>query len=264
MTKPDSGAVYLGVDLGSTAIKIVGVNGAGDILFNDLIRTNPQNILNINSIDYRKYSDNPVKSICATGYGRKNLFEANCASPEIICQARGIIHLYEGVGTIIDVGGQDTKVIEVAKSKVVNFYMNDKCAAGTGRFIEKVADILGLSLKEMSTMKIEDNDVVPITSVCAVFAETEIISLIAKNTNISRIINSLYYSLANRLANNVRAFGLKDKVVFTGGLGVHERFIYWLQEVLKCKIIVPASPQFSAALGAALIGKELKQNEDGL
>lgn len=248
--------LYLGVDLGSTAIKFVGVDDRGVITWDYMELTNPGMIQQVSQVDYKQLVGKNVRSVCATGYGRKNLDWADSVTTEIICQARGIANLYKDAQTVIDIGGQDTKIISIKNSRVVRFLMNDKCAAGTGRFIEKVADILNCSLKELSQTTANKGPVLPINSTCAIFAETEIISLVAQRKCVEQIINSLYYSLAGRIANSVKAFGLNEKVVLTGGLGVHRCLVYWLEQLLGCKVSVPAVSQYSAAYGAALIARE--------
>lgn len=246
--------MYLGIDLGSSAIKFIGLNERSEVSWSHVIPTNPQTIQQTSQREFESLVKGTVKSVCATGYGRKNIAWADHVTTEIICQARGVSQLFKNAETVIDIGGQDTKIIGVHNSRIVNFYMNDKCAAGTGRFIEKVADILNCPLRVMAGTSVEENSVVLINSVCAIFAETEIISLIADGKSRGQIINSLYYSLANRIANSVKAFGLREKVVLTGGLGQHRCLVYWLEKLLGCEILVPAIPQYSVAYGAALIG----------
>jgi predicted CoA-substrate-specific enzyme activase len=249
--------VYLGIDLGSTSIKFIGLNEQDQISWSHLILTNPNTIQQISQMDFQQLVGGTIKSVCATGYGRKNITWADNVTTEIICQARGISHLFKDAETVIDIGGQDTKIISINNSRIVNFYMNDKCAAGTGRFIEKVSDILNCPLSAMAGTSAEESPVVLINAMCAIFAETEIVSLIANGKSVGQIINSLYYALANRIANSVKAFGLREKVVLTGGLGQHQCLVYWLEQLLKCKILIPIIPQHSAAYGAALIGKEM-------
>lgn len=263
MNNFDYGDIYLGVDLGSTSIKSMAIDDTGKIVWSNIQSTNPKNLILINEFDFYGFFNNKLRSICTTGYGRKNLKAAKYSSTEILCQAKGIAHLFEGTGTIIDVGGQDTKIINLMKNKVTDFYMNDKCASGTGRFIDKAAGILGCSLEEMANLEIREESTKPISSTCAVFAETEIISLISENWSVAKIADSLYYSLAIRLANTAQVFGFNENVVFTGGLAKHKRLLYWLEKVMKCKVVVPQiDSQTTAALGAALMAKELIKKED--
>jgi len=250
-------SVYLGVDLGSTSIKFVGLDEQGEINWSHLILTNPETIQQTSQMDFKKMVGGTIKSVCATGYGRKNITCADNITTEIICQTKGISRLFNDAKTVIDIGGQDTKIISISNSRIVNFFMNDKCAAGTGRFIEKVSDILNCPLSIMAETSAEESSILMINALCAIFAETEIISLIADGKSVGQIINSLYYSLANRIANSVKSFGLREKVVLTGGLGQHKCLVYWLEKLLGCNILIPTIPQYSAAYGAALIGREM-------
>jgi predicted CoA-substrate-specific enzyme activase len=217
--------------------------------------TYPGMIRQVAQADYKQLIGKNIKAVCATGYGRKSLNWADSVTTEIICQARGIASLYEDAQTVIDIGGQDTKFISLNHARVVHFLMNDKCAAGTGRFIEKVAGILNCSLAELAGTP-PAGPGLPINSTCAIFAETEIISMVAQGKGAAEIANSVYYSLAGRIANSAQALGLKQKVVLTGGLGGHRALVYWLEQLLGCKVYVPAVFQYSAAYGAALLARE--------
>ncbi|MDR1066369.1 MAG: acyl-CoA dehydratase activase [Clostridiales bacterium] len=245
---------YLGIDVGSTGIKIVCVDDDANALWRQSFPTNPLNIKLVEKQDFMKSIGVEIAAACSTGYGRKKIGWADCAATEILCQAKGVSALDRNCKTVIDIGGQDTKIISVENSQLARFSMNDKCAAGTGRFIEKAAGILGCSLEEMSKSPICEKGVLSIDSTCATFAETEIISLIAEGKDVSRIINSLYHSLAGRIANMVRTFGLTDHIVLTGGLATHGNLVYWLEQLLECHITIPDEPRFSAAYGAAIIG----------
>lgn len=256
--------IYLGVDLGSTSIKILAIDSNEKIVGSKKIKSTPQNLASINEYDFEKHFNKRIKFICATGYGRKSLKSANYITSEIACQAKGLTSIYTGIGTIIDVGGQDTKIIRLDNNKIVDFYMNDKCASGTGRYIEKTASILGCSIEEMTKIKMEEKNLKPISSTCAVFAETEIISLMLEDLSVAAIANSVYCSLASRLMNTAMQFGLKEIVVFTGGLAKHTQLVNWMEKVRKGKIFVPLylDSQITAAFGAALIGKNLVNNGD--
>jgi predicted CoA-substrate-specific enzyme activase len=254
--------LYLGVDLGSTAIKFIGIDDKGAIVWNYKELTCPDVLRQVSQTGYKQFVGKNIKSVCATGYGRKSLNWADRVTTEIICQARGIANLYKEAETVIDIGGQDTKIIRLKNSKIANFKMNDKCAAGTGRFIEKIASILNCSLNALSQTVPDDDSIFSINSTCVVFAETEIISLVAQGKSVKEIANSFYYSLANRIASSVKAFGLKETVVLTGGLGSHKCLVYWLQKLLCCKVFVPDFSQYSAAYGAALLAKENLSEKD--
>ena len=248
---------YLGIDMGSTGIKIVCIDDDANLLWSQSFPSNPLNIKYVESKGFMRNTDCTIAAVCSTGYGRKKINWADCAVTEISCQAKGISILDPDCKTIIDIGGQDTKIISIVNSQLARFSMNDKCAAGTGRFIEKAAATLGCTLEEMSEIRMCKEAILPIDSTCTTFAETEIISLIAEGRDVLQITNSLYYALARRIANMVRIFGLTDHIVLTGGLATHRKLIKWLEQFLDCQIKIPEEPRFSAAYGAAVISRDL-------
>jgi predicted CoA-substrate-specific enzyme activase len=256
-----STANYLGIDLGSTGIKVVSIDDNAQTLWRKSFPTNPLNIKHVECQSFMKIAGGEIAAVCSTGYGRKKIGWADCAATEISCQVKGISALNRNCKTVIDIGGQDTKIMSIENSQLARFSMNDTCAAGTGRFIEKAAVILGCTLEDMSEGEMYDQDILPIDSACAIFAETEIISLIADGKDVGQIINSLYYALACRIANIVRAFGSTDDIVLTGGLASHKNLIYWLGQLLVCQITIPVEPRFSAAYGAAITGRDFIRRE---
>jgi len=248
---------YAGVDIGSAGIKIVYISDNNDMLSTNLIPTTPDNIRNIANTSYLHSlgNDIPFERVCATGYGRNSVHWADVTATEISSQVKSLAALV-GNGLIIDIGGQDTKLTKVTNFRLAGFTMNDRCAAGTGRFIEKAVSILGCSIEEAATTEICREKPPAIESTCTVFAETEMISLVAKGKTICQILNSLYYGLASRISNMVITFGKESNIVMTGGLAEHKCLIHWLQYFLNCQILVPPIPRFTAAYGAALIAKE--------
>ncbi|NPV89838.1 MAG: 2-hydroxyglutaryl-CoA dehydratase [Firmicutes bacterium] len=191
--------------------------------------------------------------IVVTGYGRVTLKQADRAITEITCHARGIAELYPDVKTIIDIGGQDSKVIHLGMDgKVQDFVMNDKCAAGTGRFLEVMASALGLDVSELGAA--EDLPYkVAINSMCTVFAETEIIGLLAQGTPKGGIIAGMNQAVAKRVAAMAKRLGVRERVAFTGGVAKNQGVGRALEQELGCPIVVPEDCQFTGALGAALI-----------
>ena len=197
-----------------------------------------------------------VDDIIVTGYGRVAIDSAGQVATEIKCHARAVAELYPQVGTIVDIGGQDSKVIRVNKQgRVIDFAMNDKCAAGTGRFLQVMANALGLDVSELAENEDPDN-IVGINSMCTVFAESEIIGLLARGTSKGGIISGLHQSVGRRVAAMVRRIGISGEVAFTGGVACNAGVRRALQEELGVQLLIPEECQFTGALGAALLGTE--------
>jgi len=193
-----------------------------------------------------------------TGYGRVKIPFANSNISEISCHGRGAHYLLPNVRTIIDIGGQDSKVIRVnEEGKLVDFTMNDKCAAGTGRFLEVMAKTLETSLDEMGPMALKSAHPKMITAQCSVFAETEIVSLIADGIPVEDIIAGLTDSIASRIVSLVNRIGLKPELTISGGVAKNVGVVKSIENKLNLKITpIPIDPQIIGALGAALFAKE--------
>ena len=163
-------------------------------------------------------------------------------------------HYFRMSGCVIDIGGQDSKIISVIEDGQVNdFAMNDKCAAGTGRYLEMVAGIFDLSLTEMSNLSLNSRNPCDISSTCAVFAETEIIGLRARGEKVEELLGGVNKALAYRLAIMGQSVGFRDKIIFTGGVAYNRGVRKALEERLKKDILVPPNPQIMGALGAAVL-----------
>lgn len=200
---------------------------------------------------------NDIHRIYATGYGRVAIKEADKTITEIKCHARGVCQLLPEVRTIIDIGGQDSKVIRVnEQGQVVDFAMNDKCAAGTGRFLQVTATALGMDVSELAQTE-DRSQMVSVNSMCTVFAESEIIGLIAGGISRNGVIAGLHQSVGKRVAAMARRLGVKEQVAFTGGVAINQGVGRALSEELGCEIIVPELCQFTGALGAALLAMEM-------
>ncbi|GAA0182199.1 hypothetical protein SH2C18_46190 [Clostridium sediminicola] len=167
------------------------------------------------------------------------------------------MNLNSNIRTIIDIGGQDSKVIRIDDTgNVVNFVMNDKCAAGTGCFLEMMARTLGLNLDEMSKKGLTYNEDITISSMCTVFAESEVVSLVAQNKNIDDIVHGLNKSVASKTAALVSRLGLNDDFIITGGVAKNKGVVKSLEEKLGIELFVSDSAQLCGALGAALLALE--------
>ncbi|MGQ9498116.1 MAG: acyl-CoA dehydratase activase [Desulfotomaculales bacterium] len=198
-----------------------------------------------------------VAAAVATGYGRINVPFATRRITEISCHARGVAHLFPDSRTIIDIGGQDSKVIRTGPAgKVLDFAMNDKCAAGTGRFLEVMARALELELGELGKLALEAGQAAVISSMCTVFAESEVVSLIAQGVPRDQIARGLCNAIAERIVNLVHRVGLERQLVMTGGVAKNAGVVRAIEDKLGKRLLVPPEPQITGALGAALLAEE--------
>jgi predicted CoA-substrate-specific enzyme activase len=199
-----------------------------------------------------------VKRVVATGYGRISVPFADKRVTEISCHALGASKLFPDTRTVVDIGGQDSKVIRVGPGgKVLDFTMNDKCAAGTGRFLEVMAAKLKVPLNEMGSLSMGASGEVRISSVCTVFAESEVISLVAKNHPKEEIIRGIHRAIVNRVWSMVKTLGVQREVTMSGGVAKNRGVVAFLEEKLGHPIHVYREPQIVGGLGAALHAKGL-------
>ena len=194
-----------------------------------------------------------ILNINTTGYGRKNFTLANKYSSEIMCHAKGVHYLNPDIKTIIDIGGQDTKIIKLCgKGKVQDFIMNDKCAAGTGRFLEKVADFFKIKVSDLGEIAKDSTKKLEISSTCVVFAESEIIGLVASGQKREDIINAVHHSIINRIISMSGHIQIESPVAFVGGVAKNSGMAHTLQICLNTDIYIPPSPDITGAVGASL------------
>jgi len=247
----------LGLDVGSTTTKIVGVDAAGAMIWQLLEQTEPRVEDQVERFLKRASSaTGNAKGIplVATGYGRNLVHQATRVVTEITCHARGVYRELSHGGTLVDIGGQDSKVIRISpEGKVVDFVMNDKCAAGTGRFLENTAARLRVPLDSMGAEALSASEEVPISSTCTVFAESEVISLIAHGISVAPILKGLHRSLVKRIASMVKTIGLTPPIILSGGVALNPAIRQILAEELGEEIILPRHPQLMGAYGAALL-----------
>jgi predicted CoA-substrate-specific enzyme activase len=207
----------------------------------------------------KRYGDIDDSSVVATGYGRISVDYADKVITEITCHGRGG---YEMIGrdcTIIDIGGQDTKYINVKGGKPIDFLMNDKCAAGTGKFIEVMANRLGLTIEELFELA-EIGDPISISSLCTVFAESEVISLLAKKLyDPCDIMMGIHSSVVRRVNMLVQKARLEPPIVMTGGVAKNVGVISAFERLLNTKLLIPSDPQLIGAVGAAVLALETYQ-----
>ncbi len=253
-----NGKYFVGIDSGSTSTELVAIDKNLHIVKTVMVRTGANAGVGAkNALEKAGIDKKDIALIVATGYGRKNIDFADDNVTEITCHAKGAKHLYPDVKTIIDIGGQDSKVISLDESgKVTGFVMNDKCAAGTGRFLENMAKVLEISIDEMAQIGLKYKNDLTISSMCTVFAESEVVSLIAENYSVADIVHGLNKSVA--VKTKALASSAKDKsaIMMTGGVANNKGVVCELEKQLKAKIFIPEHPEFCGALGAALIASE--------
>ncbi len=255
--------IVAGIDLGSATGKaVVMKNGeiAGAAVLSST--TNPHNtaelVLNQAIEKAGLSSINQIDNIISTGYGRLNISYAEDNLSEISCHAKGAHWMVPSIRTVIDVGGQDCKVISVSpKGTVLEFKMNDRCAAGTGRFFEAMARALCCGLDGISAMENQGDDPCPISNQCSVFAESEVVTLVNDGIKLEDIIAGINMSVASRLTSMSRRVGIVDEVALTGGCSKNLGLAAALEKKIKTKIVhLPYDPQIAGALGASLFAAE--------
>jgi len=255
--------ITCGVDIGSRTIKVVIFDGQNIIdsattLSGAAPRDNAERLyLEMLAANHCTQSD--IAMTVATGYGR-NYFElADKVSSEIICHTAGVAFLCPQVRTIIDIGGQDSKVVQVsAEGKVADFVMNDRCAAGTGKFIEMVAHTLNMSLEETGTAALSCDEICEVSSMCAVFAESEVIGLLHKGVPPEVILRGVFRSVAKRVVSLGRKLGFAEPIVFTGGVAQNPGVLEAIRvQVGDPSVEIPSNPQLTGSLGAAIIGQQI-------
>jgi (R)-2-hydroxyacyl-CoA dehydratese activating ATPase len=252
---------FAGIDIGSTMTKVV-VTGQERILASIIGPTGAEHrhlALKVmeEALQQSGLTMEEIDFIVATGYGRINVPFADKQITEITCHARGIKSLFPTARIIIDIGGQDSKGIKLdAQGKVANFVMNDKCAAGTGRFLEVIAETLGVRLEEMGEISSRAETFVKISNTCTVFAEHEVTSRLAEGTPIPEIVAGLHISIAGRVVNMVRQLGLEKDVVVTGGGAKNIGLVRAIEGQVGFSVKVPPEPLLTGALGAALVGHD--------
>lgn len=247
-----------GVDVGAATAKTAIVKD-GEVISWDVMPTGDyveQAALEITESALNKagYKMSDLDHVISTGYGRRAVTFSERAISEIICHAKGVNHMYPEVRTIIDIGGQDSKVISVRPNgTVADFVMNDKCAAGTGRFLEVMAEVLKLDITEMGPTAISSPHPSNINSTCTIFAESEMVSLRAQKTPKEDIVAGLHRAVSRRVGILGKQVGYKDKIAFTGGVAKNTGVIHFLEEFLQTEILIPEPPQLMGAIGAALL-----------
>lgn len=259
---------FIGIDIGSTNAKIAMVDENENLIKTFIKKTGfssketadflIQEMLGKDFLKNEEDKDN-VK-IVATGYGRVSVENANKVVTEITCHAKGAKYIFKDDNiVIIDIGGQDTKIIDVENGIVKDFVMNDKCSAGTGRFLEVMAKTMEISIEELCNLaKIGSG--VTISSLCTVFAESEVISLIGKSEKKENIANAVLMSIINKVAAQTKKIDIKNKkVCLTGGLSEMSFVVESLSKALNTNVKSDKLGKYAGAIGAALMAKNTKE-----
>ena len=258
-----------GIDIGSLSTDAVIMDGGGNMLAYSILLTGASSKDAARraleeALDRAGLQEKDLSYILSTGYGRAIVPFANEQVTEISCHARGAFFLFPKTRTIIDIGGQDSKVIRVnSKGKVVDFAMNDKCAAGTGRFLEVMARALEIPLEEMGEKSLKAKEPVPISSMCTVFAESEVVSRIADGYAIEDIICGLHNAISDRVISLLKRIGIEEQITMTGGVAKNVGVVHALENKLETKLNIHTEPQIVGALGAALFALERCQSLTG-
>ncbi len=253
----------LGIDVGSASSKVVILKDGKDVVAAEVVQvgtgsSGPKKALE-QAYQVSGLKPGDISYTVATGYGRFAFKEADKQISEISCHAKGIYHLVPTARTIIDIGGQDAKAIRLDnKCGIKQFFMNDKCAAGTGRFLEVMSRVLETTLDEMAELDELATDTAPI-STCTVFAESEVISQLSNGVSRNNIIKGVHLSVASRACGLAYRGGLEKDVVMTGGVAKNAGVVRAVSGVLKTDVIVAPNPQTTGALGAALFAYEAAQ-----
>ena len=247
----------MGIDVGSTASKCVILKDGSEIVAKSLVAvgtgtSGPSRAI-AQVLENAGMTREQMDFVLATGYGRNSLDGlADMQMSELSCHAKGAAFLFPNVRTVVDIGGQDVKVIEIENGMMKNFVMNDKCAAGTGRFFEAMARSFELSLPEFSKLSLTAKNVIPITAQCTVFAESEVITLVGEGKPMDEIAAGIEMAVAKRCFVMAKKAGATDSITLTGGCAKNDGLKEAIEHVLKLKVVnLKTDPQLMGALGAA-------------
>ena len=253
---------FSGLDIGSTMTKVVIMEK--EIIASVIGPTGPEqrrlaHQVMQKALDQANLGFESITCLVATGYGRINVPFADKQVTEITCHARGASCLFPQAKTIIDIGGQDSKAIKIADGKPKDFVMNDKCAAGSGRFLEVIADSLEISLKKLDELALQSSTPAQISNLCTVFAEQEIVTKLAEGTALPDLAAGIMKSLADRVVVMAQRIRVEGEVVITGGGAKIKGLVEALSKRLGAPLLVPEEPLLTGAIGAALLGKEMAE-----
>ena len=255
-------AFAAGVDVGSTQTKAVIIDEQGGIVGRSLMMTGANVIRAAEeafaaALAQADVREEEVEYVVGTGYGRYKVTFGNTQVTEISCHGRGAVHMFPGTHTVVDMGGQDTKAIRVSpRGEILDFCMNDKCAAGTGRFLGAASAALEIPLEQLGPTSLRGEKPVRISTTCTVFAESEVLSWLGKGKRVEDILAGVHQSIAVRSVGLLRRVGLDPEITFTGGVARNVAMIAALEQALGLKVNVSDDSHYMGALGAALFARD--------
>ncbi len=253
---------FLGVDLGSTTAKAAIVDENAALVASSVVQMGAVSRQGMRraidaALGQAGLRASEITRIVGTGYGRRLVPDVDRTFTEITCHARGVVEWQPDAGLVIDIGGQDSKAITIdALGLVDEFAMNDRCASGTGRFFEVLARALECDVQEIGPLALRGTADLEVSSMCATFAETEIVSLVAEGADPADIAASVHRAVAARILGLVALVGKRTPVVLTGGVAKNPGAVEFLARALDTTLIVPRDPQITGAFGAALLARD--------
>ena len=254
-------AYFAGIDIGSTMTKVVIIDSEGNICSVVKGPTGPEHrklaydVLQ-EGLRQGRLSPENIRCVVATGYGRMNVPFADFQMTELSCHSCGVARLFPNVQTAIDIGGQDSKCMKIRQGKLVDFVMNDKCAAGTGRFLEITAATLGVLLEEIGHLSLKSAYPRTMSNMCTIFAQQEIVTGLSEGAGVEDILAGLHNALASRIVAMAKRLRIEPEVVLTGGVAKNIGVVTAMRNILKTNIQVPEDPLITGALGAAFFARE--------
>jgi predicted CoA-substrate-specific enzyme activase len=252
----------IGIDVGSTTTKAVMVDSQGNILGSHLVPTGASGTsaakMCLGELSSKIGIDTAGIVTISTGYGRSLIDFAEKSVTEITCHSIGVHQLNPEIRLLIDVGGQDSKVVLIGENgRPTDFELNDKCSAGTGRFLEVMARVLDVSIDELGPLALQSNSPSTISSTCTVFAESEVVGRIGAGESPKDIAAGVHAAMASKIGSLSKRVGVANLVGITGGVALNPAFRYYLSRQLGTELWMPENPQLTGALGAALLSLEL-------
>jgi (R)-2-hydroxyacyl-CoA dehydratese activating ATPase len=258
----DEARYFAGIDLGSAMTKVVIMDKDSKV---------HASVINHTGAEHRRLAHKVMEEalkqaglsfadlsyVVSTGYGRMTVPFADRQITELTCHTRGVFSFFPGVRLAIDIGGQDSKGLRINSGRLLDFTMNDKCAAGTGRFLEIISSTLGLKIEELGDISLKSTGKVSISSTCTVFAQQEVVNRLSEGLPLEDIVAGIHDAIASRIARMVNRLKIEPDVIFTGGVAKNIGVVKALEDNLGCKVLVPKEPLLSGALGAALLARDI-------
>lgn len=257
-------AWFMGIDIGSVTGKgVITKNGdvaAYHVVSSGINYGTAAEKVREELLAKAKLSPEDIAYTIASGYGARNVYFASEKSADMVCSARGVNHVFPLARTIIDVGGQSTQVTRIdERGRVVNFVVSEKCASGSGRFLQVIANVLRMDIEDIGPLSLKSEKPVTFTTGCAVFGESEAITRVCEGVSKEDILAGVHGSLADKVSALVSRIGFEERCALIGGGGLDVGLIKSIEEKLQIHLLVPAQPQIIVALGAALLAQERQE-----